>query len=71
MNTKRTVEIVAVLFCMAFMAACQKAETTEPTLPKDTRGIDSTEVDGLPPGYVQIGDIIVNTNWEGETHINF
>ena len=25
----------------------------------------------LPPGYVRIGDLVINTNWDGDTIIHF
>ena len=33
--------------------------------------VDTTLTDSLPPGYVSLGMIILNTNWDGDTVINF
>ena len=33
--------------------------------------VDSVKYDSLPPGYVQIADVIINTNWDGEKFQNF
>ena len=33
--------------------------------------VDTTQTDSLPPGYVSLGMIILNTNWDGDSVIHF
>ena len=56
-----------------FVSSCQTASIEEEmNIPFDgTTRADSAAVDSLPPGYVRIGDVIINTNWDGETYIEF
>ena len=51
----------------AFFVSCSEAEPEEPQ-PDPARTV---ETDSLPPGYVRIGDVVIDTTWNGETHISF
>lgn len=56
-----------------FVSSCQPSSIEDETpIPFDgTTRADSAEVDSLPPGYVRIGDVIVNTNWDGEIFMEY
>ena len=57
-----------IILLLILSASCQKEEGQ---IDEDTRALDTTAVDKLPDGYVRIGDLIVNTNWDGEIHVGF
>ena len=56
-----------------FVSSCTPASIEEdsPTPFDGTTRADTLQADSLPPGYVRIGDLIVNTNWDGDTIIEF
>lgn len=57
-----------IILLLILSASCQKEEGK---IDEDTRALDTTAVDTLPDGYVRIGDLIVNTNWDGEINMIF
>ena len=56
-----------------FVSSCQPSSIEDETpVPFDgTTRADSAAADSLPPGYVRIGDLIVNTNWDGEINVEY
>jgi len=56
-----------------FVSSCQPASIEDETpIPFDnTTRADSASTDSLPAGYVRIGDIVINTNWDGEIHVEY
>ena len=51
----------------AFFVSCSEAEPEEPQLsPKR-----AVETDSLPPGYVRIGDVVIDTNWEDTIYVKY
>lgn len=57
-----------IILLLILSASCQNEEGQ---IDEDTRALDTTAVDKFPDGYVRIGDLIVNTNWDGEIHVGF
>ena len=66
--------VLAVLTVSIAFGACGKEEAevvNEPDVTYSSRGAslnDSTESDS---GKVRIGDVVIDTTWNGETHIFF
>ena len=56
------------IILLILTASCQQEDGQ---IDEGTRALDTTAVDTLPDGYVRIGDVIVNTNWDGEIHVEF
>ena len=57
-----------IILLLILSASCQK-EVGQ--IDEDTRALDTTAVDTLPDGYVRIGDVIVNTNWDSEVFMEY
>ena len=51
----------------AFFVSCSEAEPEEPQ-PDPARTV---ETDSLPPGYVRIGDVVIDTNWEDTIYVSY
>ena len=64
--------ILMITACLFTVVACSKEDATslnEPEAMTRNAGIgDSSETDS---GKVRIGDVVIDTTWNGETHINF
>lgn len=56
-----------------FVSSCEPSSIEDETpVPFDgTTRADSAAVDSLPPGYVQVGDIVIDTNWDGEVFMEY
>ena len=66
---KRTMFVIVVMVGLLVICSCEPV-TMEESNPTRQR-VDTVSYDSLPPGYVQIGDVIINTNWDGEKFQNF
>ena len=66
---KRTMFVIVVMVGLLAICSCEPV-SIEDNVRSQAR-VDSVKYDSLPPGYVQIGDVIINTNWDGEKFQNF
>ena len=57
-----------IILLLILSASCQKEEGL---IDEYTRALDTTAVDTLPEGYVRIGDLVINTNWDGEVFMEY
>ena len=66
---RRILFLSVVVVGLTAICSCEPV-TMEESNPTRQR-VDTVSYDSLPPGYVQIGDVIINTNWDGEKFQNF
>ena len=60
--------VVAIIGLIA-ISSCEPVAIEEDI--KTRSIVDTTQTDSLPPGYVSLGVVILNTNWDADTVINF
>ena len=66
---KRTMFVIVVMIGFIAICSCEPVSIEENV--RSQARVDSLKYDSLPPGYVQIGDVIINTNWDGEKFQDF
>ena len=61
--------ILMIAACLFTAVACSKEDTTEENAL--TRGISKMDSSYLDSGKVRYGDVVIDTTWAGETHLEF
>lgn len=57
---------------VAIILSCSKEEATSLSEPEAlTRNAGFSDSDEADSGKVRMGDVVIDTAWNGETHINF